>query len=131
MKLLMTIIATFTLIIMLQTNCQAVRSAANPADVAVNAEAKKSAKLTKKLEKFKRKYQRKANKKNLNNDDSVIDFDDPVDKWMWFWIFGWGGGLVLSILAGVTKIGALFFVASAAYLFGTVALILWIVKKFG
>src|SRR5688572_18358736 len=25
--------------------------------------------------------------------------DDPVDKWFWFWIIGWGAGIVLTVIA--------------------------------
>ena len=67
-----------------------------------------------------------------------VDFQDPVNKWMWFWIFGWAAGLVLSIVAGATvatgsvgSFGLIWLLASLAYLFGTISLIVWLVKKFG
>ena len=89
-----------------------------------------------KAEKKKSKFKFFAKKGNR------VDFSDPVDKWMWFWIFGWAAGLLLSILAvafatggvygggfGIAAILATF--SWLAWLFGTVALVVWLVKKFG
>ncbi len=62
-----------------------------------------------------------------------VDFSDPVNKWMWFWIFGWGAGLVLSILAAATVtsgFGALWLLSSLCWLAGSVSLVIWLVKKF-
>lgn len=62
---------------------------------------------------------------------SGVDFNDPVDKWLWFWIFAWGIALVLQVLAwgisgwGVGWLSYLFWVA------GTVCAVVWILKKFG
>ena len=93
---------------------------------ALKAEKKK----LRKYKKFKKKGQR-------------VDFSDPVNKWMWFWIFGWGAGLLLSILAFAIASGGIysgsgFGIAAIlatlswlAWLFGTVALVVWLVKKFG
>lgn len=88
---------------------------------------KKSAKIAKKIEKMQDKIARKG-----------VDFDDPVKKWMWFWIFGWGASLVLSILAaalftstlggGFGGAAILWLLASLAGLFGTVSLVIWLVK---
>ncbi|MBL7775447.1 MAG: hypothetical protein JNK89_05560 [Saprospiraceae bacterium] len=71
-----------------------------------------------------------------------VDFSDPVNKWMWFWIFGWAAGLVLYILAVAVATGSVYsgsfgFAAILAtfswlaWLFGSVCLIIWLVKKFG
>ncbi len=66
---------------------------------------------------------------------NAVDFKDPVNKWLWFGIFGWGAGLLLSILSWsvVTAggFGVLWLLASLAYLFGTVSFVIWLVKKFG
>ena len=66
---------------------------------------------------------------------------DPVDKWFWFWIIGWGAALLLSIIGGVVAVGGAFtggfgfgailiLLGYLAGLFGTVSLIVWLVKKF-
>ena len=92
----------------------------------------KSLKAEKKALKFKM-FKKKGNR---------VDFSDPVDKWMWFWIFGWAAGLLLSILAAAVTTGSiysgsfgfgaiLFTFAWLAWLFGSVCLIVWLVKKFG
>ena len=59
--------------------------------------------------------------------------DDPVDKWFWFWIIGWGAGIVLLIIAAAslgTGFGVLGVLSTLAWLFGSVSLIIWLVKKF-
>lgn len=68
----------------------------------------------------------------------AIDFKDPVNKWLWFGVFGWGAGLVLWIIAAAVVTGGGFLgggflglLASLAWLFGTVAFVIWLVKKFG
>jgi hypothetical protein len=63
----------------------------------------------------------------------------PVDKWFWFWIIGWGAGILLTALiptlvlsGGISgaSIGWLFLLlGSLAWLFGTVAFVVWLVKK--
>ncbi|HKK63337.1 MAG TPA: hypothetical protein VJ951_12305 [Bacteroidales bacterium] len=66
---------------------------------------------------------------------------DPVDKWFWFWVLGWGAWIVLSIVASAIVVGSafgsgfgigalLFLIAYLAGLFGTVSLIVWLIKKF-
>lgn len=68
----------------------------------------------------------------------AIDFKDPVNKWLWFGVFGWGAGLVLWIIAASVVSGGGFLgggfigvLASLAWLFGTVSFVIWLVKKFG
>ena len=60
--------------------------------------------------------------------------DDPVDKWFWFWIIGWGAGIVLTIIAAAAltsgTFGILWLLAYLAWLAGSVSLIIWLVKKF-
>lgn len=61
----------------------------------------------------------------------AIDFQDPVNKWLWFGVFGWGAGLLLWIIAGSVFSGGIGLLASLCWLFGTVAFVIWLVKKFG
>ena len=62
-------------------------------------------------------------RKGKLSESSPVDFHDPVQKWMWFWIFGWGIGLVLLFVPVLWVLSSLFF------LFGTISLIVWLVKK--
>jgi len=57
---------------------------------------------------------------------------DPVDKWFWFWIIGWGAGILLTaILPQFASLGWLFqLIGSLAGVFGTVSLVVWLIKKF-
>ena len=86
---------------------------------------KKEFKMQKRMAKFEKLFQKAA-----------VDFKDPVNKWMWFWIFGWGAAIVLSIVgaAAVTGLSAGFgiwyLLASLCGLFGSISLIIWVVKKF-
>jgi len=93
-----------------------------------------SAWLEKKVEKQITKKIAKMQKRFAKNGGTKVDFQDPVNKWMWFWIFGWAAGLLLSII-GLAAIGGGFGVfwllGSLFWLFGTVSLIIWLVKKFG
>ena len=52
-----------------------------------------------------------------------IDFTDPVDKWLWFGLFGLGAAIVLSIFS--LGIGGL-----VAFL-AVVCLVIWLVKQSG
>lgn len=66
-----------------------------------------------------------------------VDFSDPVNKWMWYWIFAWGAAIVVSILAWgilsstVSGFGILGLLSSLLWLAGTISLVIWLVKKFG
>jgi ABC-type multidrug transport system fused ATPase/permease subunit len=61
----------------------------------------------------------------------AIDFQDPVNKWLGFGVFGWGAGLLLWIIAGSVFSGGIGLLASLCWLFGTVSFVIWLVKKFG
>lgn len=68
----------------------------------------------------------------------AVDFKDPVNKWLWYAVFAWGASIVLWILAaalitgtGFLGGGILGLLASLVALFGTVAFVIWLVKKFG
>lgn len=78
----------------------------------------------------------------FGKDGKRVNLSDPIERWMWYWIFGWAAGLVLYILAVALATGGIYsgsfgFAAILAtlswlcWLFGSVALIIWLVKKFG
>jgi hypothetical protein len=89
------------------------------------------------------KLEKKLNKRGKSLKALGIDLSDPVDKWMWYWIFGWGGALVLYIIASAIATGGIYSgtgfgiaalfatLGSLVGLFGTVALVIWLLKKFG
>ena len=81
--------------------------------------------LEKKLNKKAAKWMKRLAKK------ADIDFDDPVDRWLWLWIISWGIAIVLSILG--YGVGGLLIRGTLAWLLwlaGTVFFIIWLVKKF-
>jgi len=123
MKRMLTALVIFSLLILSADNVLAVKPVKT-------APVETSEKEVKKLKKFEKKISKRMAKMEAKANKADVDFDDPVDKWMWFWIFGWGAGLTLTFLALVTSFGFLGFLASACYLFGFVALVLWVVKKF-
>lgn len=101
----------------------AVKPASGAAEKAEKTLSKKELKKQERLEKRLAKAEKKAAA-------SDVDFEDPVDKWMWFWIFGWGANLalsVVSIIIGIPLLGTLGYLAGV---FGTVSLIIWLIKKF-
>ncbi len=97
-------------------------------------EGKKIKKIEKQLGKLESKIKKKLSKKALKGDRADVDFEDDVDKWMWFWIFGWGLGIVLPVLASVLSLGLVStligLIGALAATFGTVSLVIWLVKKF-
>ena len=89
--------------------------------------SKKATKKQARLEKRIAKMQKKAAAQD-------IDFQDDTQKWMWFWIFGWILAVILPVVgllvAGVGG-GAIFSIIGGLLgLFGTVSLVIWLVKKF-
>jgi hypothetical protein len=62
----------------------------------------------------------------------LIDgMNDPVDRWFWYWVLGWGIGIFLTILAGgaftTGAIGILWF---GLFVGGSISLVVWLVKRF-
>ena len=103
-------------------------------------EIKKQARQEKRME----RHQKRMAKIQewLNNKGLDIDLQDPVEKWMWFWIFSWGAGLILGIIAAASITGGIYSGSfGIAALLGTIGwlcwlaglafLVIWLVKKFG
>ena len=91
-------------------------------------EEKKQVRMERRIERVEKFMQSKMGQKLLGG------LDDPVDKWFWFWIIGWGAGIVLTIIASAAlasgTFGVLWLLAYLAWLAGSVSLIIWLVKKF-
>lgn len=91
-------------------------------------EEKKQLRMERRMERLEKFMNSKLGQKLLGG------LDDPVDKFFWYWIIGWGVGILLSIIAAATLTGGgfgiLWLLAYLAYLAGSVALIVWLVKKF-
>jgi len=83
-----------------------------------------SAWLEKKVEKQITKKIAKMQKRFAKNGGTKVDFQDPVNKWMWFWIFGWAAGLLLSILVLLLLEEDLVFFGCLGLFFGSLALFL-------
>jgi len=93
---------------------------ATTASTKVDKQTKKQLKRQERFEKRMAKFQAKMEKKG-------VDFSDPVDKWLWFAIFGWGAAIVLTILSYAIAIFAL--LSWLAWSFGGVSFIVWLIKK--
>ncbi len=90
---------------------------------------KKQQRQLDRLEKKLAKAEARAAEKSASAEEKV-DFEDPINKWMWFWIFGWSAAIIFSIL-GYGVIGGLYYIGYLCGLFGTVSLIIWLLKKSG
>ena len=127
---LLTIVALF----FFAPQAQAINTADRaPLETAISHQklTKKELRQQKRMEKRLKKMQKKG-----------IDFSDPVDKWLWFAIFGWGAGIILYVIASILFVGALYttggfgigtllyYLSYAASLFGSIAFVIWLVKKF-
>lgn len=84
-----------------------------------------------------------VNKKMAKSQNKALGgLDDPVDKFFWYWLIGWGAGLILTIIASAIAVGGafsggfgvawvLFLLGWLAWIGGTVCGIIWLVKKLG
>lgn len=77
----------------------------------------KSARLERMLNRVERKWRKKMDA------GLEVDFSDPVNKWLWFGLFGLGAALVLGIFS--LGLGGL-----VAFL-AVVCLVIWLVKQSG
>ena len=63
---------------------------------------------------------------------SIGNIHDPVDKWFWVWTIGWGAGILITILSGASiASGFLGILWLSLFIIGSVALVVWLIKKFG
>jgi hypothetical protein len=59
-----------------------------------------------------------------------VDFQSDPDRWLWFWLFGWGLALIISILS-VFTFGPLWYLSSLLWAAGSVCAIIFLLKKTG
>lgn len=94
-------------------------------------EMKKQERKAERLEKRMAKFEKKMEKRSARG-------RDDTSKWMKFWLIGWGLALVLPYIAialvGTTAgsfgfAGVLLLLSGLAFIFGTVSLIVWLLKK--
>lgn len=88
-------------------------------------ETKKESKWEQRLEKKMAKFTEKMEKMNQNQ---AIDFSDPVDKWLWYAIFGWIGAIVFYSL-GYFAFGFFWWIGYLLAAFASIAFLIWILKK--
>jgi len=95
-------------------------------------EIKKQERKADRLEKRIVKFEKKMAKRQARG-------KDDASKWMKFWLLGWGAAIVLPVIAiaaigtggtGFGLAGVLLLLGALAGTFGTVSLIIWLVKKF-
>ncbi len=95
-------------------------------------ELKKQERKAERLQKRIAKFEKKMEKRRARG-------KDDASKWMKFWLLGWGAAIVLPIIAvavigtsggGFGLAGVLLLVGALAGTFGTISLIIWLVKKF-
>jgi hypothetical protein len=127
-------LAAFALLLPTTSIQASVSVTADGATLTVSTKTEKkglSAWIEKKAEKAIAKKVAKLQKR-FAKDGAKVDFQDPVNKWMWFWLFGWGIGLILQTLfwGGVFS-GGLWALSGLFWLAGTVCLIIWLLKKTG
>ena len=57
-----------------------------------------------------------------------VDFNDPVDKWLWFAIFGLGAAIILGII--LSSVGALGWLVALLGVFAVTSFIVWVILKY-
>jgi hypothetical protein len=55
-----------------------------------------------------------------------------VDKWFWIWAIAWGAGILITVISGASiASGFLGIFWLSLFIIGSVALVIWLIKKFG
>lgn len=127
----------------------AVKTVTTPVSTEATVKTEKKGKFFKNLKKKRTSLKQRFSKWKHNLVGKIlkkgIDLQDPVKKWLWYALIGLGGAIIFSILGSVLAVGAvaagtstgvgisllLGIVAGLLYLAGTVAFVIWLVKKFG
>jgi len=131
---------TLVLCLAFTQSAMAIKTPAKSADVKTEVVEKE---MTKKEIRQIKKQERKAErfKKRIAKFEKKMERrgGDDAKKWMKFWLLGWGAGLLLWIIAiaavgsgggGFGLFAILTLLGSLAWLFGSISLIIWLVKKF-
>ena len=84
----------------------------------------------KRLEKLESRLQKLFAKRSEHH--SLGNIHDPVDKWFWIWGISWGAGILITIISGANiASGFLGILWLSLFIIGSVALVIWLIKKFG
>jgi len=130
MKKILLLITTLAFVLGVCTNLVAVKPIKN--STTQKAESiKLSDKQAKKMQKLEKRIEKRLKKIEAKTDNADVDFEDPVDKWMWFWIFGWGLALAAGFVSIFILPGLFGFISATFAVFGFVSLVIWLVKMFG
>ena len=131
MKKILFLFANLALVLGVSTNLMAVKPVKNAPTQEEVESVELSDKQTKRMQKLEKRLEKRIKKMEAKADKADVDFDDPVDKWMWFWIFSWGLALAAGFVSLFALSGLFGFISAAFAVFGFIALVLWLVKRFG
>lgn len=85
----------------------------------------------KRLLRFEKRIVQFQQRMTARQESRIGGIGDSTDRWFWFWIIGWGAGLLLTIISGGTlTTGVLGIFWMLSFAFGSVSLILWLLKRF-
>jgi len=91
--------------------------------------------ILKKEEKQYTSFERKFSKlysRHASRHHGISNIHDPVDKWFWIWAIGWGAGILITVISGASiASGFLGILWLSLFIIGSVALVIWLIKKFG
>lgn len=95
----------------------------------MNAPSKRLSRQEKKVNRVEKRLQRLE---KMITKRGAPGLSDPDNRYFWYWIGGWGAGLLLTLLAGgaITS-GGLAILWFTLFVGGAISLVLWLVKRFG